>query len=122
MKIRILDNSIRLRLDRDEVDRIGAGEQVEAVTNFPDGSAFRYALGSHADGDTSAAFQQGCIRLSIARSEAQDWAADDTRVAITGAQTVTNGDLRLLIEKDFECLDPREGEDQSNRFRNPKAG
>ncbi len=35
MKLRILDDSIRLRLDRDEVERLGNGGEVEAVTRFP---------------------------------------------------------------------------------------
>ena len=41
-------------------------------------------------------------------------------MSIVAEQCLGEGALKLLIEKDFECLDPRDGEDQSNRFRNPR--
>jgi hypothetical protein len=30
--------------------------------------------------------------------------------------------LRILVEKDFACLAPREGEDESDMFPNPLSG
>ncbi len=119
MKIRILDDSIRLRLDRDEVDRIGRGQPVIARTKFPDRSVFSYEL--HVDAlsgaETVAAFSHGVIRLTVPTEQARHWATDDSEVSISGQC----GSLELLIEKDFECLQPRSGESQSNRFANPKA-
>ncbi len=120
MKIRILDDSVRLRLDRDEVDAVGRGDAVESTTRFPHGSAFRYRLETGA-ARTSAAFDDGCITLRVSSDDARTWAETETAVAITGEESLGNGTLRLLIEKDFECLDPRDGENQSNRFRNPSA-
>ena len=40
MKVRMLDNTIRLRLDRAEVDQMGAGRQVVGSTEFPGGETF----------------------------------------------------------------------------------
>lgn len=112
MKLRILDDAIRLRLDRSEVDAIGAGDPVIACTRFPDGTTFGYEL--HPGETTGASFADGIMKVIVARDEADRWASDDTAVSIRGVQG-------LLIEKDFECLDPREGESQANRFPNPKA-
>ena len=69
----------------------------------------------------SAEFSDGRIEVSLPSAIATDWASDETEVSIHGENKIAGGVLVLLIEKDFECLDPREGEDQSNRFVNPKA-
>ncbi len=118
MKIRILDNAIRLRLDRSEVDAIGNGDRVESRTEFVSGAAFTYALSVSPDiSEPSASFDGGTINVILPHAVSNRWATDDTEVSIRG----TDGPTTILVEKDFECLDPREGEDQSNRFRNPKA-
>lgn len=115
MKLRILDDAVRLRLDRDEVDALGRGEPIGAMTRFPDDRRFRYEITT---GETMAAsFDNGVIRVTVPRDESMRWASDDTRVSIRGDV----GPLSVLVEKDFECLEPREGESQSNRFPNPKA-
>jgi len=44
MKIRVYDDSIRLRLDRSEVEDIGEGHPVECCTRFTGGAEFRYRL------------------------------------------------------------------------------
>lgn len=121
MKIRIYDDSIRLRLDRSEVEDIGSGSSVGGRTRFAGGAEFQYRL-VMLDCDTvSADFSDGCIQVSLPKPLAEHWATDETEVSIRGENDVNGGVLTLLIEKDFECLDPREGEDQTNRFINPKA-
>jgi Family of unknown function (DUF7009) len=117
MKIRILNDAIRLRLERDEVDAIRIGELVEASTHFADAQVFRYCL--HA-GDVSAVqstFRDSRLTVVLPAQIASQWANDETAVSIRGE----HGPISVLVEKDFECLDPRAGEDQSNRFRNPNA-
>jgi len=116
MKLRILDDSVRLRLDRDEVDAVGRGETVSASTRFAADSVFEYRLtaGEHLD----AVFDGAVMTISVSAPEAARWAADDTAVSIRGEA----GPVAVLVEKDFECLEPREGESQANRFPNPKAG
>lgn len=122
MKIRIHDDSIRLRLDRDEVNQIGRGTTIACTTHFPDGAGFGYHLGTGPVDSTRATFSDGCIALTLPNGEARRWAEDETAVSIDVQQPLADGaSLRLLVEKDFECLEPRAGESQSNRFRNPKA-
>ena len=118
MKIRIYNDTLRLRVDRTEAEQIGRGETVACATRFASGQTFAYRLSV---GDTDAVradFDQGTIAVILPTATAEHWSSDATEVSIVAE----DGGLQLLIEKDFECLDPREGEDQSNRFKNPKAG
>lgn len=81
MKVRILDNTIRLRLDRAEVDQMGAGRQVVGSTEFPGGETFRYTV-EPADAACTAEFRDGVIRIVISASAAADWAGDEAQVGI----------------------------------------
>lgn len=119
MKLRILDDSIRLRLDRDEVERLGRGGHVEAVTRFPGGAALRYRLttGPH----EAASYRGGEISVTLPAPAANHWARTESEVSIRARLPVDGGALSILVEKDFECLAPRDGESQTNRFHNPNA-
>ncbi len=119
MKLRILDDSIRLRLDRDEVTRLGDGNAVEAVTHFPGGAELRYRLAAGAK-DT-AKYLGGTISVTLAAAATRHWAATDSEVSVRASLPIDGGMLTILVEKDFECLAPRDGESQSNRFHNPNA-
>ena len=121
MKIRIYDNSIRLRLDRQEVEAIGAAKTVLGRTDFPGDVVFEYALSVSDRGDVTARFSERRIEVVLPEGWANHWAGDDSEVSIRAAVGTTSGSLGVLVEKDFECLEPRSGEDQSNRFKNPKA-
>jgi hypothetical protein len=47
------------------------------------------------------------------------WAASE-QVSIEGEQTLDDGEkLSILVEKDFACLAPRPGEDESDMYANP---
>jgi len=117
MKIRILDDAVRLRLERDEVDAIGLGRNVEASTHFVGEQVFRYCLCVADVASVESSFHDNRLTVVLPTQIALQWANDETAVSIRGQ----HGPTSLLVEKDFECLDPRAGEDQSNRFRNPKA-
>jgi hypothetical protein len=119
MKLRILNDHLRLRLERAEVDAIGEGRPVHGCTRFPDGSMFGYRLETGV-AEVCARFDSGTMVIGLPDSTARTWASDDTQVSIRGALPLPDGILQVLVEKDFECLVPREGEGQDNRFPNPK--
>ena len=122
MKLRVLDDQIRLRLDRDEVERLGVGNAVEGVTRFPDGAAFRYRL-SVGDTCPTATFADSTISVVLRASSARRWANSQVEVSVRMVLSLDDdGELAVLVEKDFECLEPRKGESQTNRFPNPNAG
>lgn len=120
MKLRILDNSIRLRLDREEVGRVNRGGTIESHTCFPDGAKLVYGL--HAGDAPGAHYSHGHLTITLATGEVDAWSTDESRVSLRASLPLANGDhLALLVEKDFECLEPRAGESQANRFPNPNA-
>jgi len=123
MKLRIRDNSIRLRLSRSEVDRLRDDGIVKARTTFPGGREFRYDVESSPAAIRPGAFlSDGRLTVSLPESAVTAW-ADSDQVSIHGEQQHEDGDmLDVLVEKDFACLAPREGEDESDMFPNPAAG
>lgn len=123
MKLRIRDNSIRLRLTRPEVDTIGTDGLVGGKVSFPGGAQFIYCLeSSPACVDPTAQFANGELSVRLPESAVQYWTTSDD-VSIRAAQTLDDGGtLVILIEKDFACLAPREGEDESDMFPHPEEG
>ncbi|WP_181197113.1 DUF7009 family protein [Enhygromyxa salina] len=63
-----------------------------------------------------ARFVDDRIEVALPRAAARAWAEGD-EVGIEAEQ----GALRLLIEKDFRYLSPREGEDDDDAFPHPGA-
>jgi hypothetical protein len=120
MKLRVLDSTLRFRLDRAEVEALGGGQPQEAATHFPGGEVFGYRL-VPTSGEIGAVFDRRGITLSIPSDRLLAWAQDEQQVDIQETLSPSDGSLALLIEKDLECLEPRGGEDPSNRFVNPKA-
>lgn len=122
MKLRLLDDSIRLRLSRADVTQADEGGLVEGRTRFPDGSSFTFALESQPTGKASAACAGGRMVVRLPAGEITRWANDDTAVSLEEDVELPGGDrLKLLVEKDFQCLTARADEDQSDLFVNPEA-
>ena len=124
MKLRIRENTIRLRLKRAEVDQLASGRSIVEQTRFPD-SVLTYRLDVSDDAGFSASFQDGNLAISLPQSEVTQWAQND-QVSIVAEQDLGNSDaLSLLIEKDFKCLAPghhRPGEDDADTYPHPDAG
>ena len=120
MKLRIVDDSLRLRLTRSEVALIERGVPVESRTHFPGGQALTYSLVVADIDRVSASFATASIEVKLPRSVALHWAAGND-VSLHGEQPLDHGVLRILVEKDFTCVEPREGEDQTDLYPNPKT-
>ncbi len=122
MKIRIRDNSIRLRLTRGEVDVMRENGVVRSRTGFPGGRYLSYALeSSPACVQPAAFYSDNEIRVCLPEKVVSVWTVTE-QVSIEGVQTLDDGEqLSILVEKDFACLAPRAGEDDSDAFPNPDA-
>lgn len=122
MKLRIRDNSVRLRLTRGEVDAIRRDGLVTAHTTFPGGHVFTYRLeSSPASVKPEAFYSTGELTVRVPEEAVLGWASSE-QVSISGEQSVKDDvALRILVEKDFACLAPREGEDESDMYPHPKA-
>lgn len=123
MKLRIQDNSVRLRLTRSEVDRLSRDGSVSAAISFPGGSSLEYSVESSSmTGQPRADFSADRIVVQIPAPVVQKWAATE-EVSIAGVQPLDkNGELLILVEKDFACLAPRAGEDETDMFPHPLKG
>jgi len=123
MKLRIRQNTIRLRLKQSEVARIESGQAIVEETRFP-GSVLTFSLQVSDNGATSANFEQGKLAIRVPADDVTRWARSD-QVSIVAEQAVDGSDtLSLLIEKDFKCLSPghhRPGEDDADTYPHPDA-
>ncbi len=122
MKLRIQDDSIRFRLTRSEVDTLARDGRASGLTRFPGGSSLEYTVEtSSMTGQARADFSHDRLVVQIPQAAARQWAATE-QVSITGAQPLDKGTLSILVEKDFACLTPREGEDDADMFPHPLKG
>ncbi|WP_294286566.1 hypothetical protein [uncultured Chryseobacterium sp.] len=114
MKIRIKDNSIRFRLTQSEVAELGSTGTISGHTEFP-GQTFTYAIERTEDQTLSAAFDGSRMIMRMPAQMVEEWTATD-RIGFEGQA----GKLKILVEKDFVCLD-NTLEDQSDNYPNPNA-
>ena len=123
MKLRVLDNSIRLRLTRKEVDLASRDGLVKGRIAFAGSNSFEYVLeSSPATVKPEAHISNNVLTVRIPEAEILEWASTE-QVSIASEQVVDNGaQLKILVEKDFACLAPREGEDETDMFPHPLDG
>src|SRR5277367_1219688 len=108
MKLRIKGNSIRLRLGQSEVRRLAADGIVEESTAFGPSKEqrFSYAIRKSSESpDVSATFANRRVVIYVPGIVIYKWVTTD-QVSIQAIQlNGDGGELRILIEKDFECID-----------------
>lgn len=93
---------------------------VRQHVEFGPGRRLTYELRVATGGRVGASFDDGCIRVTLPLAVAERW-QEPGEVSIGGEQELPRGErLKILVEKDFQCLVPREGEDQSGLFPNPQ--
>lgn len=113
MKIRLKSNSLRFRLTRSEVERF-AHEGVVAEKVRIGEETLTYVLQRFAEPELKATLKNNIITLNVPEQLADEWTGTD-RVGFD-----CDGELYLLVEKDFTCLENVE-EDQSDNYPNPLA-
>jgi hypothetical protein len=108
MKLRIHGNSIRLRLGPSEVRRLLNEGEIQQQVQFGPSAQQRLVYCLRLAGEpspTTASLDAGKITVSVSADAAHVWASTE-QIAIEGSQTVGGGvSLKVLVEKDFECLD-----------------
>ena len=123
MKLRVLDNSIRLRLTQTEVESVRTDGLIRGRLPLAGSNNFEYVLeSSPATVKPEAHISNNVLTVRIPEAEILSWSASD-EVSISATQLLDGGDeLRILVEKDYACLAPREGEDESDMYPHPLAG
>jgi len=122
MKLRIKGPSLRLRLTQGEVRALLEQGLVEERVPFSAGVNLIYRLKRDAAaGDISASFRNGVVEILVPEGSAREWCTSEM-VTLAYEQALPDGPLRITLEKDFACLAPRAGEDESDNFPNPESG
>lgn len=123
MKLRILNNSLRLRLSQTEVGILAEQKRVSATVHFSGAAVLHYCIELHDEVQTPVAvFEDHRITISLPPAQGLEWANSNT-VSLRANNVLDSGDnLTILIEKDFKCLTDRPSEDESDLFPHPKEG
>ena len=124
MKLRITGDGIRLRLGPAEVADLLRTGTVAAATRVAPGQTFRYALhlAAAVPVPTAEFDAAGGLHVLLPAAAARAWADSPDHVSIRADQPAGDGAmLRLLVEKDFQCMDGTDPAD-ADVFPNPQAG
>jgi hypothetical protein len=123
MKLRIKGSSLRLRLTQAEVQQLATEGEVAEQVHFGAGATLTYRLYSDLkNSQITAAYGDNVIDIRIPEKVAVKWCRSE-QVTLVHAEPlpVGQGELRIVIEKDFACLAPRPDEDESDNFPHPSA-
>ena len=109
MKLRIRDNSVRLRLTRGEVDQLRDDGLISARTGFPGGRDFQYVVESSPASVKPGAFLSECvITVRLPETSVLAW-ANSEQVSITGEQLLDDVERPLLEEEACNCFLSQQG-------------
>lgn len=109
MKLRFTPNSVRLRLNRIEVEKLESSGGLSERIEFPGTplTSFVYSLrlGSNTE-DGSVRFQNQEFEVTVFWDRAKAWAHTASEVGLYYNHELSGGEsLRIAIEKDFQCID-----------------
>lgn len=120
MKLRIKGNSLRLRLSKPDVAALADKGTVSDSISFGFSSLVFELKAAEGTEKLQAFFSGNTITVHINAAFAKAWKDNDV-IGINDAQKIKGGEeLKLLAEKDFQCLDPTH-EDQSDNYVNPNS-
>jgi len=119
VKLRIKGDSLRLRLTQGEMRSLAERGEVEDRASFPGGAALRYKLRvDRTTNGISASYTSNVIEILLPADLSERWCGTDL-VTLSATQAIAPGELRIVLEKDWACLAPREGEDEADNFPHP---
>jgi hypothetical protein len=123
MKLRIKGSSLRLRLTQGEVQRLESQGEVAEQVCFGGSAKLTYRLRTDAKkSEISADYGDNVIEIRVPEQAALTWSRTD-QVTLAHSEPLPEGEeLRIVIEKDWNCLAPRSDEDESDSFPHPEIG
>ncbi len=120
MKLRLRQNTVRIRLTQSEVERVGGGEEVRETVSFA-GRPLSYVLAPSDDAHAvHAAFDGSEVRVVAPRALVTAWANSNE----VGFTSDASEQIAVLVEKDFACLtgrDERHADDDADTYPHPAA-
>jgi len=120
MKLRIKENTIRVRLSQSEVNTLSRKGSVVSETHFPGNAVLKYGIRKDVMEDImNVAFEDSGIYIIAPEATLTDWTETD-KVGFGVELILENGSkFSILVEKDFKCLTKRPDEDESDMYPNP---
>lgn len=122
MKLRVQSDSIRFRVTPTELHTLATRGVVQSRVQLgvADDDRLTYVLeSSRKHSSVQLKYAHGEIRILIPEGDVLEWVSTE-QVGIEGVQEIGgNAQLKILVEKDFKCLNARAGEDEGDRFPNP---
>lgn len=115
MKLRFRKNTLRLRLNRKEVDLLAEGTALREEVAFPGGTSLVYLLEPFGQASVFATFVGGTIRIAAPGLAIRDWAESEA-IGLYYKIPVETQTLQISIEKDLECVDGPEEERDPHAF------
>lgn len=121
MKIRMKENTLRLRLSQAETEQFGRDGKVSTITRFGSGSDsfISYSLEK---GEIAKAvfttFNGSEIKVIVPGKLADEWAFTSLEGFEENVPLNDGQSLYVLVEKDLHCLHKRVVEDDSDSFPN----
>jgi hypothetical protein len=121
MKLRLFNNSLRLRLTPAEVTQLAERGLVSGETSFSAASNLRYHLRASSSATCMvASFDASTVTLDIPTALAASW-TKSSEIGLSATQETGNGGkLKILIEKDFDCIDSSKNEPGIQFYPNPR--
>ena len=118
MKLRFRENSLRLRVNRREVDALASGERIQQRVAFPGNTCLTYILEPDALDEPEATFRQQVIRIRAPVEALENWAKTDA-IGLYFELPTGGAMLKVAIEKDLECVDAPLEERDLDAFSRP---
>lgn len=123
MKLRLRENSIRLRLLQTEVSQLREMGNVSEriIFGFDPTDTLTYSL--RVSGETEKIYAQmidNQIEIFLPLKMAENWIYTE-EVGLYETQVISDlGELNIIVEKDFVCVDRPFDEDNKDAFPHPK--
>jgi hypothetical protein len=119
MKLRFRHNSLRLRVNRREVEGLSTGHSLREQVQFPGDAEFTYVLERAASASPEVQFNAGVVRVALPAAEIENWASTDA-VGVYFELPANGSRLKVAVEKDLECVDGAPDESDPDAY--PRSG
>lgn len=119
MKLRLMANTLRMRLSQSEVDKLGETGRVIDSTIFPGNKKISYEIKSTSSNYLTCGFVDETITLNVPQRLVNEWVNTEMVGFNDGVKINNQQKLNILVEKDFKCLTKRSEENEDDLFPNP---
>lgn len=122
MKLRLRENSIRLRLLQSEMAQLRELGSVSEKIRFAPQQTLNYSINiSDEAKEITASLENGEVKVKVPKLKAVEW-IETEQIGIENEQIINdNLSLKIILEKDFSCPERPLDVDNADAFPNPKS-